>query len=98
MVRKLFCAIAVLASITFTEVISGNNGVLITTCNAASYDQNSDGYIYKGTIILTRVVSGQRETFYHLNKRGVDYVAKTKKGPYYRLARRMTINHIDYKY
>ena len=98
MVRKLFCAIAVLASLTFTEVISGNNGVLITTCSAASYDQNSDGYIYKGTITLTRVVSGQRETFYHFNKRGVDYVAKAKKGPYYRLARRMTINHIDYKY
>lgn len=98
MVRKLFCAIAVLASLTLTEVISGNNGVLITTCNAASCDQNSDGYIYKGTITLTRVVSGQRETFYLFNKRGVDYVAKTKKGPYYRLARRMTINHIDYKY
>ena len=98
MVRKLFCAIAVLASLTLTEVISGNNGVLITTCNAASYDQNSDGYIYKGTITLTRVVSGQRETFYLFNKSGVDYVAKTKKGPYYRLARRMTINHIDYKY
>lgn len=98
MVRKCFCAIAVLASLTLTEIISGNNGIIVTTCGAALYNQNSDGYIYKGTITLTRVASGQRETFYHFNKRGVDYVAKSKKGPYYRLARRMTINHIDYKY
>lgn len=60
-------------------------------------DRNSDGYIYKGTITLTRVSSGIRETFYLFNKRGVDYVATSKSGPYYRLSRRMTINGIDYK-
>lgn len=98
MARKIFCVIAVFTSLILTEVITGNSGVVVMTCSAASYNQNSDGYIYKGTIILTRVVSGQRETFYLFNKRGVDYVAKTKRGPYYRLARRMTINHIDYKY
>ncbi len=59
---------------------------------------NSDGYIYKGTITLTRVASGIRESFYHFNKGGTDYVATSKSGPYYRLAHRMTINYIDYKY
>lgn len=59
---------------------------------------NDDGFIYKGTITLTRVVSGKRETFYLFNKRGVDYVATSKSGPYYRLQSRMTINNIDYKY
>lgn len=59
---------------------------------------NSDGYIYKGTITLTRITSGTTETFYHFNKGGVDYVATSKRGPYYRLARRMTINYINYKY
>lgn len=59
---------------------------------------NSDGYIYKGTINLTRVASGIQDRFYHFNKGGVDYVATSKSGPYYRLADRMTINYIDYKY
>lgn len=59
---------------------------------------NSDGYIYKGTISLTRRGSGKSEPFYHFNKGGVDYVATSKRGPYYRLARRMTINNIEYKY
>lgn len=67
------------------------------TCAAATYDHNSDGYIYKGTIILTRIGSGRQERFYRFNKDGVDYVATSKSGPYYRLARRMTINNIDYK-
>lgn len=61
-------------------------------------DTNSDGYIYKGTINLTRVVSGIQEQFYHFNKGGVDYVATSKSGPYYRLARRMNIKYIDYEY
>lgn len=63
-----------------------------------SMGPNDDGFIYKGTITLTRVVSGKRETFYLFNKRGVDYVATSKSGPYYRLQSRMTINNIDYKY
>lgn len=63
-----------------------------------SMGPNDDGFIYKGTIILTRVVSGIREKFYLFNKRGVDYVATSKSGPFYRLQSRMTINGIDYKY
>lgn len=63
-----------------------------------SMGPNDDGFIYKGTITLTRVVSGKRETFYLFNKRGVDYVATSKYGPFYRLQSRMTINNIDYKY
>ena len=63
-----------------------------------SMGPNDDGFIYKGTITLTRVVSGKRDTFYLFNKRGVDYVATSKSGPYYRLQSRMTINNIDYKY
>lgn len=59
---------------------------------------NSDGYIYQGTISLTRIVSGNTELFYHFKKGGVDYVATSKDGPFHRLARRMTINNIDYKY
>lgn len=59
---------------------------------------NDDGYIYKGRITLTRVVSGIRESFYLYNKGGVDYVAPSKNGPFYRLRSRMTINGIDYKY
>lgn len=61
-------------------------------------DTNSDGYIYKGTINLTRVVPGIQEQFYHFNKGGVDYVATSKGGPYHRLTHRMTINYIDYEY
>lgn len=59
---------------------------------------NSDGYIYKGAILLTRIVSGKKDLFYLFNKRGVDYVATSKNGPYYKLSRRMTINNIDYNY
>ena len=79
-------------------MIAASAGHTVNTCAAATYDHNSDGYIYKGTITLTRVVSGKQERFYHFNKGGVDYVATSKSGPYYRLARRMTINNIDYKY
>lgn len=68
------------------------------TSPSESMGPNDDGYIYKGTISLTRVVSGKKETFYLFNKRGVDYVATRKSGPYYRLQSRMTINGIDYKY
>lgn len=56
----------------------------------------SDGYIYKGYITLTRISSGKQERFYHFNKGGTDYVATLMNGPYYRLARRMIINNIDY--
>lgn len=62
------------------------------------HNTNSDGYIYKGTITLTRVTSGIQESFYHFNKDGTDYVATSKNGPYYRLSHRMAINCIDYKY
>ena len=65
---------------------------------ADSMGPNDDGFIYKGTIALTRVVSGKRDMFYLFNKRGVDYVATSKSGPFYRLQSRMTINGIDYKY
>lgn len=90
----------VLASLNLGNVVmnNGRDGVMVGACCAATCDHTSDGYIYKGTITLTRVVSGQKETFYHFNKRGVDYVAKSRRGPYYKLERRMTIGHIDYKY
>lgn len=60
---------------------------------------DSDGFIPKGTIYLTRVVSGIRDKFYLYNKRGVDYVSPSSNGgPYFRLERRMHIYGIDYKY
>lgn len=87
-----------MAAVAVTDMVATSSGFSGNTCAAATYDRNSDGYIYKGTITLTRVVSGKQERFYLFNKGGVDYVATSKSGPYYRLARRMTINHIDYKY
>lgn len=63
-----------------------------------SIGPDDDGFIYKGTISLTRVISGKKDTFYLFNKRGFDYVATSKSGPFYRLQSRMTINGIDYKY
>lgn len=63
-----------------------------------SMGPNDDGFIYKGKITLTRVVSGRKDTFYLFNKRGVDYVATSKSGPFYRLQSRMTIKGVDYKY
>lgn len=59
---------------------------------------SSDGYIYKGTINLTRVVSRIQDSFYHFKKGSIDYVATSKRGPYLPLSHRMTINHIDYEY
>jgi hypothetical protein len=59
---------------------------------------DDDGFIYKGTITLTRVGSGRKDTFLLFNKRGVNYVAVRNGGPYIRLERRMTINNIDYIY
>ena len=49
---------------------------------------------------LYRILSGIVFIFviYLFNKRGVDYVATSKYGPFYRLQSRMTINGIDYKY
>lgn len=68
-------------------------------CNEITFKGNdSDGYIYQKKISLTRVGSGISDDFYLFNKGGVDYVATSKNGPYYRLARRMTIDNIDYKY
>ena len=98
MAKRFFLAIAIMASLVTTDMIATSAGLTGNTCAAATYDRNSDGYIFKGTITLTRVVSGKQERFYHFNKGGVDYVATSKRGPYYRLARRMTINNIDYKY
>jgi len=98
MAKRLFLALVVMASVAATDMIATSTGLSGNTCSAATYDRNSDGYIYKGTITLTRVVSGKQERFYHFKKGGGDYVATSKSGPYYRLARRMTINNIDYKY
>lgn len=98
MFKKIFLAIAIMASATAADMMTASAALTSNVCAAATYDRNSDGYIYKGTINLTRVVSGRQERFYLFNKGGVDYVAKSKSGPYYRLARRMTINNIDYKY
>lgn len=98
MAKRFFLVFAIMASVVATDVVATSAGLGGYTCAAATYDHNSDGYIYKGTINLTRIVSGRQERFYLFNKGGVDYVATSKRGPYYRLARRMTINHIDYKY
>lgn len=98
MAKRFFLALAIMTSVAATDIVATSAGFSGNTCAAATYDRNSDGYIYKGTITLTRVVSGKQERFYLFNKGGVDYVATSKNGPYYRLARRMTINHIDYKY
>ncbi len=98
MAKRIFIAIAIMASVAATDMVATSYGFTGNTCAAATYDHNSDGYIYKGTITLTRVVSGKQERFYLFNKGGVDYVSTSKRGPYYRLARRMTINNIEYKY
>lgn len=96
MIKKIFLAIAIVASVAATDMVATSAGLTGNTCAAASYDRNSDGYILKGTIVLTRMISGQQERFYLFNKRGVDYVATSKFGPYYRLERRMNINGIVY--
>lgn len=87
-----------MVSMAAADMVATTTGFTGNTCAAATYDRNSDGYIYKGTITLTRVASGRQERFYIFNKGGVDYVATSKSEPYYRLARHMTINNIDYKY
>ncbi|MBD5275398.1 MAG: hypothetical protein HDS37_04775 [Bacteroides sp.] len=96
MTKRIFVALAIMASVVAIDMVFPNADITGNVCMA--YDQNSDGYIYKGTIYLTRVASGRQDQFYLFNKRGVDYVAISKRGPYYRLAHRMTINNIDYKY
>lgn len=98
MIKKFIFAIAIMASVTVADLAPSNADITGFTCAAATYDRNSDGYIYKGTITLTRVVSGRQERFYLFNKGGIDYVATSKSGPYHRLTRCMTINGIDYKY
>ncbi len=97
MTKKFFFAIAIFASLAATDLMASSSETATQTYAMSSRDRNSDGYIYKGTITLTRVVSGRRDTFYLFNKGGVDYVATSKSGPYYRLRHRMTINGIDYK-
>ncbi len=95
MKKRIFVALAIMASVAATDMVLPNADVTGNVCMA--YDRNSDGYIYKGTIYLTRVVSGKREQFYIFNKGGVDYHATSKSRPSYRLANRMKINNIDYK-
>lgn len=98
MKKRIILAIAIIATIAVVDNVTTNkNAVATNTCIAATYDRNSDGFIYKGTITLTRVISDHRDTFLLFNKRGVDYVAISKFGPYYRLSRRMNIGGIDYK-
>lgn len=97
MKKNIILAIAIIATMALTDNMTAKAGVTsANTCAASTYDRNSDGFIYKGTITLTRVVSGHKETFYLFNKRGTDYVATSKNGPFYRLARRMNIGGIDY--
>lgn len=87
---------AVMVSVTLADVVLNNNSSLVQECSAANQNHNSDGYIYKGTIILRRVSSGIGDKFYLFNKKGVDYISTSKRGPYYRLMKRMKINNIDY--
>ncbi len=96
--KKNFFALTIFASFVVTDLVATSSEVTSYTCVTPLCDPNSDGYIYKGTITLTRVVSGQQETFYLFDKRGTRYVATSKSGPYYRLKSRMKINGIDYKY
>lgn len=100
MIKKISLISAIMATLAITSLTGTENLISFNACQAASYsrDRNSDGYIYKGTIVLTRVKSGIQEKFYLFNKQGVEYVATSKSGPFYRLARRMTINGIEYKY
>lgn len=101
----IFVCASMLCFTSFAEDVNVENSaepsaVEMTSETLAPVDvmgPNDDGFIYKGTITLTRVVSGIRETFYLYNRRGVDYVAPRKNGPFYRLEYRMTINGIDYK-
>lgn len=95
MKKRLFVALAIMASVATTDMVLPHADLTGNVCMA--YDRNSDGYIYKGTIYLTRVASSIRDQFYLFNKGGVDYVATSKSGPYYRLSNRMKINNIDYK-
>lgn len=44
-----------MASMAAADMVATSIGFTGNTCAAATYDRNSDGYIYKGTITLTRV-------------------------------------------
>lgn len=57
-----------------------------------------DGFVYVGTISLTNVETGEREVFYRFRKDGIDFVSKTKRGPLYRLDRRIKIEQVSYLY
>ncbi len=61
MAKRFFLAIAIMASVAATDMVATSTGFAGNTCAAATYDRNSDGYIYKAIITLTRVVSGKQE-------------------------------------
>ena len=94
----LFLPLLFVFSIFTPKSIAAPTAMSVNSYSELAYNKNSDGYIYKGTISLTRVGSKKKETFYLFNKKGVDYVAKSKSGPYYRLSSRMKIDNIDYTY
>lgn len=98
MMKKFFIAVAMIAAVAAVDVVAVDCGTEGVSCAAAGNDRNSDGYIYKGTVMLTRVGSGRQERFCLFEKGGVEYVSTSRRGPYYRLARRMTINNVDYTY
>lgn len=93
----------------YCPTCGGHGKVLVTVRNPNyQYQQNgynvsfgsnynSDGYIYKGEIYLTRVVSGKKEKFYLFNKGGVDYIGNNTKRPFARLTNPMTISGIKYR-
>ena len=97
MKKNIFFTLAILAGTTFTALTINPKEATFATCQAANQNPNSDGFIYKGTITLTRVVSGSKETFLLFDRRGVKYVAKSQRGPFYRLSRYMKIDNIEYK-
>lgn len=98
MVKKIFCIMAVVVSVSLADAVFNNSNLMVQECAAATQNHNSDGYIYKGTITLRRLSSGIRDTFYLFEKRGVSYVSTSKRGPYYKLERRMKINNMEYVY
>lgn len=82
----------------------GGDGCVVVTMLNPNYSNVSfhgtcdDGYIYKGKIELRRAGGSKKDSFYLFNKRGVDYVATSKNGPYHKLENRMVIGKITYIY
>lgn len=63
--------------------------------NVSFRGETSDGYIYKGTITLRRVLSGGRDKFDFYRKGGIGYAKY--RGLFYRLdGLHVTINGIQY--